>query len=133
MKKLTLLIVIALFACSEDSAPIEPPEPLPLDDSKISGHWIGSSGKNSLDIQSTGMDDGSIIGEAEWIKSLGGMDFDYTMNVNGTFSDPEVDMVFTGANLTVFFGGIMTADSGSIECIFIDEFDEPDSLTLIKE
>jgi hypothetical protein len=113
--------------CSKDST-----NPTPTETGKLSGHWIGSTSHNSLNMKITQIG-GKLIGEVECIKILGGTEFDYTVDVNGNFSDPKVEMFLTGTNLSMLYEGTLSSDGNAIDGIFVDEFTIPDSITLVKQ
>ena len=113
--------------CSNDST-----NPTPTETGKLSGHWIGSTSHNSLNIHIT-QNGEQLTGEVEYIEFLGGTKFDYTVDVNGNFSDPKVEMFLKGTNLSMLYEGTLSSDGNAIDGIFVDEFNIPDSITLVKQ
>ena len=76
---------------------------------------------------------GKLTGEVEYIKYLGDTEFDYTVDLNGNFSEPEVEMLITGNGLSMSYTGTLSSDGKTIEGVFIDDFDIPDDITLARQ
>ena len=125
-----IILVLGIFGllsvgCSETPTDSD-------DDSKLSGHWIGSTSNNSLDIRIT-EEKGEIDGSLEYIRMPGEANFDYELDIDGDFNDPDVEMEFTGSGLSMSYAGTLSSDGKTIDGIFLDDFDITDNIVLSKQ
>ena len=110
------IFVTLIIGCSEKST-------TPPDNSKLSGRWIGSTNRNSLDMTIT---ESNISGSLDYIMYMGDAEFDYELDVNGNFNDPNVEMEFTGSSLNLSYTGTLSEDNQTINGTFIDDFEIDD-------
>jgi len=130
MRLKTVILILGFIGllsvgCSETSTDSE-------DDSKLSGHWTGITSNNSLDIRIT-EEMGEIDGSLEYIWMRGEANFDYELDVNGNFNDPNIEMEFTGSGLSMSYAGTLSSDGKTIDGIFLDDFDITDNIVLSKQ